>query len=159
METKTNKKNEMQKPQSRQVKRFYKGEEVVDSDLFKLQVASFRKKISIDGEKPARYENAEHCHYFHTYDSNGRPMNKASSVGGHTHTIVWEEVGDEFFARCSTPEPTNAFKKGKFQDGNDLHTHTVKYIRSSRVKASVMSGDAQKEIDKYNREFSGVEKL
>lgn len=71
--------------ESTQQQRAYKGTQVVDHDLFKLEAAKMKKNVSYTEE--LMIELFDHCHMFHTVDSNGKKLDVSSPVGGHFHPI------------------------------------------------------------------------
>lgn len=133
-----------------------KGARSFRTDLFKAEVASYRKNTSWKFAQP-KLENVEHCHFFHTYDSNGRPQTKTNSVGGHYHEIKWKvDQSGELVAECGPPivimdkdpETGKRFRKPRpkqlayysanANDGEgglivDNHTHTMRYVHSEEL--------------------------
>lgn len=63
-------------------------------DHFKLLVGTKIADVSPqavrqgDGDHAAVYVKQEHCHFYHTYDSNGKKQTKCSFIAGHTHEIT-----------------------------------------------------------------------
>ena len=132
------------------VARIYKGTEEVDHDLFKLQVARMKKDVSYDGQMP-EFVHFEHCHIYHTVDSNGRKMDETNAVGGHFHKIevvpASEEGGVPTLKVSAPMKYIKQKKKGvkgkfekvavpvEFSDGTiDNHTHEVEYLGSEKIK-------------------------
>lgn len=70
----------------KQVKRLFKDQVEIPSDCFKCEAANYLKNLSWDKKNP-NYEPTLHEHYFHTYDSKGKKLDKCSATGGHTHKI------------------------------------------------------------------------
>jgi hypothetical protein len=160
----SSKKKQEVKEVKQEVKRVYKGDATVYTDLFKLEVAYFKRKTSLDSEKgikrPVTYEDTEHCHYFHTYDSNGKKMVKCNAVGGHTHEVSIKEVDGKFVCKCSQPISVDSKKKKfiSFQNGADKHTHKITYIESEKVEVRRKSKLAQNAIDNYKNDIPEREK-
>ena len=69
-----------------EIKRVYSKDLTFDTDLFKLQVANMLKNAGYDDEKPI-LQSLEHCHFFRTFDSSGKPQIKCNSVAGHHHEV------------------------------------------------------------------------
>ena len=65
--------------------RVYKGTTEIDHDLYKLGVSKMKRNVGLNGA--VEIIELEHCHIFHTVDSNGRPQTTCSPVGGHHHEI------------------------------------------------------------------------
>lgn len=126
------------------IERSYTGKKEIDSDTFKLEVAAYKRNISFDPARP-QYEHIEHCHFYHTYDSNGRQCTTCNAVGGHQHTVTveYDENGQMLSADCG-PSVGRA---------GDNHIHTIRYIKSDRVERRIINENAQKYIlnaQKYN---------
>ncbi len=130
-------------PKVKQAERIYKNTQEVDHDLFKLKPASMKKNVSFTDEP--RYEFFEHCHIFHTVDSNGKPQEACTPVGGHVHKIEVVHEGGVPALKVSPAMHWVRRKKGaRFQrmlvpitetdpDGDD-HTHASMYLGSERIK-------------------------
>lgn len=129
-------------------KRIYKGEAEIDHDLFKLEVANLKKNISIDDERPI-YVGVEHCHFYHTYDSNGKIQETCNPIAGHSHKITMKENADgELEITCGPPIVKSG---GKYQQmKNDNHTHDIRYLRSERMKVRRINEQATMFIDNFN---------
>jgi len=125
-------------------------------DLFKASVGTFLKNVSWKyGEPDIR--KVEHCHWFHTFNSQGRPQKYTNVVGGHYHKIDWkvDEKG-EMVATCG-PALHKIVKKSRngskrkieqhvqwddFRENasddekiRDRHTHVMEYILSEEMDA------------------------
>jgi hypothetical protein len=129
--------------------RIYKGTQQIDHDLFKLKVALMTKNVSFT-DRPELVE-FEHCHIFHTYDSNGKKQDTCSAVGGHFHPIVVRQGKDGVPVIEVGPPRKWVLKRirGRNQrvmapidlgdtdkNGNPLfdeHTHEVDYLGSERI--------------------------
>ena len=120
-------------------KRIYANQMEIDSDLFKLEAADMLKNSSWNDKDPV-IEKVTHCHFFRTYDSNGKKMSECNKVGGHGHEIkISVDENGNFVGECSPAKGT------KFGDN---HIHYVKYLRSDRVMRRTISEDASRYIAK-----------
>lgn len=118
-------------------KRIYAENISIDSDLFKLEVANFQKNLGFDDKKPI-LTGAAHCHFYRTFDSNGKKQTRCNFVGGHTHDVSIEvDAKGNFKATCS-PAIGSKFM--------DQHIHEVNYIRSDTVTRRKLNEEAQKYI-------------
>lgn len=124
----------------RQVKyNFQKSQKKIHS-LYKLEVAKFKKNTSYSGAP--KWEEVEHCHFFHTIDAAGGPQTECAPVGGHFHVMELVSPGTEDTPpvyRCSPPMKRVRVKNpdtGRFEvktvpaNGVDNHIHTVTYKHS-----------------------------
>lgn len=118
--------------------RIYRGTQEVDHDLFKLSMAEMRKNVSYT-DRPD-WQKFEHCHIFHTVDSNGKPQEACSAVGGHFHLVkVINEPGKVPALEISGPKRhMNVKREGVLTKivadvEGDTHTHDYMYIRSERI--------------------------
>ena len=129
--------------------RHFKGETEVNHDLFKLEMSYFKKNLGLPHSP--RWENTEHAHYFHTVDSNGKPMQYSSAIGGHCHEVSVKVLEDgRLVATCG--KPVKRYKNNKVEQlpTHDDHTHDVSYLFSEKVKARRLNEKAQAHIDLYN---------
>jgi hypothetical protein len=141
--------DEQETPQSTQElkrqPRIYKSTQVVDHDLFKLEVAKMKKNVSFT-EIP-EVMSFEHCHIFHTVDSNGKKQHTSTAVGGHHHPVQ-VVAGVDGVPTLKVGEPRRWVKRkirGVMQrveepiylngekDEQDTHTHEVSYLGSERI--------------------------
>jgi hypothetical protein len=123
-------------------KRVYSSNFIIDSDMFKLEIANMLRNMSHDDKKPLLLP-VEHCHFYRTYCSNGRVQTKSNYVGGHTHEIkVSEDKNGNLKASCTQPIGS------KWSE--DKHTHKVVYIKSDKVEKRRINAEAQ--ISIANRE-------
>lgn len=150
-------------PQAQQVqKRVIGGKAQIYTDLFKLDVAACNVNKSYN-DVPDIYEQ-EHCHWFHTYDSDGKKQTRSIAVSGHFHVIEYEEQGEGLPVKViSVSGPMREVKKrikGKWvkvvepvsSDLEDNHTHNIIYkktdiveIRTQRVEViNAVAAEAQK---------------
>jgi hypothetical protein len=123
-------------------KRVYTSNMTIDSDLFKLEASSMKKNVGIYDAAPMLID-VEHCHFYRTFDSNGKYMNKCNFVGGHTHEVKTSVSKDGLLsAECGSPIGSVA---------GDKHTHAIRYIKSDRVEKRRINDEAQKTIDMLSR--------
>jgi len=112
------------------------GTQVVQHDLFKLLPAKMVKDVSYNPDAPILV-HLDHCHIYHTVDSNGKAMTESSPVGNHHHKVIVDEVEGKLKVYVS--EAMRYVKRGKkvFESplANDHHTHEVQYLGSHEVKA------------------------
>lgn len=142
--------------------RIYKQDVKIESDLFKLQMSKMKKDMDNNRDDPNLIQ-MEHCHVWRTYDSDGKPQQYCSPIGGHFHEITYEEDenGAVKITSVSPPLTWGAKKiKGRFKKVAvplpehlmDEHTHTTEYIESHRlnarqqnpIAANIIASDAQK---------------
>lgn len=133
----------VQEKEEKKINRIYSNNMLIDSDLFKLEVQMMQKNMAINSKKPV-IENIEHCHFYRTFDSNGRQTNRCNYVGGHTHEIkVITDKEGNLKAKCSTPIGTVL--------SSDQHTHNIRYIKSDKVEKRLISSEAQQVIANFER--------
>ncbi len=105
--TETTDVSEGQLPQERigkvLVKRVTKGSRLFMHDLYKLEAAKFLKNTSYKEAQPMLI-NVEHCHFYHSHNSRGKPQTHASLQNGHTHliTVKVDQEGN-LVAECGPP--------------------------------------------------------
>jgi hypothetical protein len=118
----------------------YSGEQVFRSDLYKLLVETRLHNVAWTGEPD--YQELEHCHFFHTFDSKGREQTCCVSTGQHHHKMKVTKVkGGVPKVECISGPMCWTKKKvrGRWTkveipfNEDDQHTHEVKYIRSHKV--------------------------
>jgi hypothetical protein len=122
----------------KKLERIYSGQQSVDHDLYKLDLAVFKRNISYNKSRP-QLEDIEHVHHFHSVDSRGRPQEYSNDVGGHTHRITYDEQG---IAQCGPAvqrvkqivngRPVTTYKEIPY----DKHTHAVSYRWSQKITPS-----------------------
>lgn len=129
--------------------RVYKSTQEVDHDLFKLRPATMQKNVSFS-EIP-QYEPIEHCHIFHTVDSNGTRQETCNAVGGHFHKMEVVQNADGVpTVRCSKPmrwvqkKVNGRFQKMLEEFSDDKHTHDVQYLGSEKIKLRETNMEAAK---------------
>jgi len=133
--------------------RVYKGQSELDHDLYKLAPAVMKKNQAVDGHQPM-YVPLEHCHIFHSIDSNGKVQTSCNAIGGHFHEMNKVGESDDGVAVYNTGPPvTWAWKKELNANGmpvkkkitvpakdlNDEHTHEVLYQWSEKIKPRKMN--------------------
>jgi len=122
------------------------------SDLYKLEVAECTMNRSWN-DIP-NLDSVEHCHFFHTFDSSGKRMDRTNMVAGHFHAIEWRDNNDGKPAQIiSVSGPMREVKRkirGRFQKViesvdavlEDTHTHKVTYLRSEEIVTRQVSSQA-----------------
>jgi hypothetical protein len=132
--------------------RVYRNSQIIEHDLFKLNVATMRKNISFT-DVP-EYAQIEHVHIFHTVDSNGNRQTSCTSVGGHHHDIEvlpavnggvphirvsgpkkWVRVKRK--GRVSVPVSAPDEPGTEHDQKGDFHTHKVTYLGSEKIQLRV----------------------
>lgn len=66
----------------------YKGTQGFRHDLFRLKPLDLMRNLSFKKGR-VQIERIPHTHFFHTFDSNGRPQQYCTPTGGHFHEIKW----------------------------------------------------------------------
>lgn len=149
-------------PKAMRQARVMKGEAEIYHDLFKLSPSTMLRDVGYTGSP--NLIPLEHCHIFHTVDSNGRKQEACSPVGGHFHfiKIIGEKDGVPQL-EISKPKKwvmkrVKGMKKpkrvavdvvfgeafdGEHQDSDD-HSHEYEYIRSEKIKLRVPNIEAIK---------------
>jgi hypothetical protein len=121
-------------------------------DSFKLLSERMLKNIGVENRRGQENIVAlEHCHIYHTYDSNGRKQMTCNSVGGHYHNVevmVGKDGG--LTAICSPPIQGKASHK-ELQP-NDTHTHKVQYLKSETVELRKASSEAAQIYSNFLKE-------
>lgn len=131
----------------------YKGMGTFRHDLFKAEVDKFKKNVSWVYKDP-RIEEVEHCHFYHSHNSSGRPQRYTSSAVGHFHevTVSTDDEGN-LVAECGPPLEkifrtlTNGQQKSEIvqiayfdQNRNDYirddHRHDMTYLHSEELSSS-----------------------
>jgi len=127
---------------SNTIQRRYKDSSKLHHDLFKLKVADMQKNIAWDGTEDLR--SVEHCHFFHTVDSDGKVLTNSSAIGGHFHKmeVVVNDDGVPM-VKCISGPVRFAKKKnrrtGKWEkviaptNDFDYHTHEIEYLKSEEI--------------------------
>jgi hypothetical protein len=126
---------------TQEIKRTYSDNRVIESDTFKLEVANCMKNLSYDDNQPL-WVGVEHCHWFHTFDSNGRKMDKCNSVSGHHHDIKYGvDAKGNLTAKCSPCVSRNP---------KDVHAHDITYIKSDKFKVRTLDPRAVEAMSKMD---------
>ncbi len=125
--------------QPTQTARVYKGEQVLDHDLFKLLPATMMKNVSYT-DKPD-YAKIEHCHIFHTIDSSGKRQDACNAVGGHLHlvTVTHNYAGVPSLevsgpVRYVKQKNRGVYSRVAVPMEDDTHTHEVQYLGSEKIQ-------------------------
>jgi hypothetical protein len=127
-----------------------KGTKRLHHDLFKLKIAKFKKILGIPdinllkkNPELVRIVDVEHCHFFHSVDSNGRPQKYSNSIGGHCHEIkVYMDEHGVLQAECGPPLRRLDKSRAEPKEQYDYHTHEIEYIESEEFTARVANQDA-----------------
>lgn len=150
---------------SNQQKRIFSSQKEFMHDLYKFEVAKFKKNIAIDGFEP-EYVDAEHVHFFHSITSDGKPQTRTNSVGGHFHKVKLtpQPGGLPPLVECESGPMREVvkLKHGKrvkteipFNDV-DTHTHSVKYEKSNVIVERVRNIEAAKAEATIQARFQGA---
>lgn len=142
-------------------------------DLFKCEVSKMlKRKPSLITRAIPNFDDdlarVEHCHFYHTFNSQGKPMKHTDPVGGHYHEITWEldKASGELRAECGPPitDVTSKSRGGRQvkkkglpvkymnQEGDTLvddHKHDMSYLHSEMLmpsKRGATIGQAQQNL-------------
>lgn len=144
-----------------QPKIFFKNNKEHIHHLFKAEVAKCKKNMAWQ-KSVVQIEEVEHCHFFHTINSQGIEQTYTSPIAGHFHKITWKADHNtgELIAECGPALHKRMIKKPngeqksrieeiKFHDGmsddgadyvKDSHTHEMTYKGSEIItKKSVQA--------------------
>lgn len=131
---------QQKKPQG--FERNFSKEVIIHHDAFRLESALMQKNMSWIKEQP-KYEEFEHCHIFHTYDSSGKKHIYSTPTGGHFHLMEFAEVDGNISAKCVSGPLKWAvvwddvaeakIKKAVPVNPRDKHTHEISYIHSEKL--------------------------
>jgi hypothetical protein len=137
-------------------------ERQIFSDCFKFELSKMKRNVSWT-EEP-EYVDVEHCHFFHTVDSDGKVQTYTTATGGHFHEVEMipaENPGELPTILCKSGPLKWAQKKvaGKYKKvlvpadkyGTDNHKHEVNWVHSSKCKVRTISEDAAKFIMKVSK--------
>ena len=130
-----------------------KGSKEFQHDLYKLEVNTFKKNTSYK-YGVVSVQPTEHVHYYHSINSQGKPLQYSSACGGHFHeieTYIDPDTG-EMKAKCGPPlqyvtrtkgnDSVREIKKVRWVNTQQLddddrptyvydnHTHEVSYIET-----------------------------
>ena len=116
----------------------------IDTDTYKLEVSAYKRNLSWEKKQKPSLIDVEHCHFYHSFDSSGKKMDKCNHVGGHAHHVVTEvdEKGD-LIGTCGPA--IGGFPGGKGVPA-DKHIHKVRYIKSDKTQRRRYNEEAQKHI-------------
>lgn len=149
-------------------KTVYRNQIETESHLFKAELAKCLKVDKFGAEKVKR---VEHVHYFHSHNSQGKPMTQTAAVGGHVHEVTYSvDAEGNWVAKCGPPlkkvtkliggvarvkwerikykNPEPSDESGEDQWLTDEHTHEMTYrgsevISTARVQEIQRSNQAQ----------------
>ena len=168
--------NEIQKPKAiipevpQGQQRIFPKDRTIVHDLYKLKVASMLRNISWN----AVPENVsiEHCHFFHTVDSDGKVQTTSTAIGGHFHEMeVIPQANGVAKVICKSGPMTHGKTKFRGQwkktnvpyypedkEGNigDDHTHEVQYISSCEITPRINNIEALKVIGEDASKSAGL---
>lgn len=139
---------------SQRVDRRLKQSQKTWHDLFKLDLQFMRKNINGDLPTP-NIVDVEHVHFFHTVDSDGRPQDKCSPIGGHFHRmkVIPQGPGKPPLVQCVSGPLKMAKRGNKVVEApveDDDHVHAVSYIDSQEIeirKKSVVAAQVQAMVE------------
>lgn len=156
-------------------KRKYRGTQILDHDLFKLEVAIMKRNISWN--KKPRWVDVEHVHFFHTIDSSGRTQTTSNKVGGHYHlvqvqknpdgSLVVDEDGTPIVnvgpaiqdVQVRDPETGEVRLEARTLP-QDSHTHEASYRGSEKISPRKINKEAIKVetdiLNRFNQRVEGV---
>ncbi len=116
-------------------------------DLYQLMPANMVKDLGFKGDH--KLYRVAHCHFYHTFDSNGRAMKHSSPTGNHFHELIPKQVKDpatgemklEYVCgpavrekRVFSARQKRWVKGYEYLPHNDRHTHQVKYCHSQEIQ-------------------------
>jgi hypothetical protein len=151
-----------------QTGRIYSGQTIIESDLFKLNVANAMKNIAIQDSGQIELEKVEHIHFFRTVDSDGKKLIHCAPVAGHFHEIKYEEDkdgGPVKILSVSGPLRMGAQRvRGVMKtmpmplnpDLEDNHTHEIEYLRSHKVESRSANAKALQMIGEEANKISNI---
>lgn len=160
----------LSEPKRQAIVRRYRENTSFFSDLFRLQLAKLLQwkgwtKVSQNAPKDENgnlnddWVLTPHCHYFHTFDSNGKKQEHCQPVAQHVHKMQVvrdpENPDDILEVRCvSGPlkwvitEKFGKRQKILEEDPHDKHRHDTEYIKSNQITQAKMNSDAVKVISR-----------
>ncbi len=144
--------------------RVFGNSRTIDHDLFKLLVAPLQRDVSWN-DRPD-IETIEHCHFFHTIDSDGRVQTYSTPTASHFHKMEVVPNADPTkppTVRCASGplkwvrkrirgKMTKLVESTSTEDCPDDHTHEVLYRCSNKVAVrtanaaavAIITAEAQK---------------
>jgi hypothetical protein len=139
-----------------------------DHHLFKAEVADTLKNTSWTRGNP-KIVKIEHCHFFHTIDSNLREQKYTTPVNNHYHKVSWFIDSDgELRAECGPPirkvtktrrdgstrtvEEPITFENDHTEENGledtiiDDHRHDMTYIGTDRISPKIVKAMQEKTV-------------
>lgn len=149
------KSNDAAETRAQRAERIFKQSQQLHHDLYILSPEAMIKDTSIGKVGDSQFfVPVQHQHFFHTIDSNGKPMKECGQIGGHFHEMevipgkdgeppqvkcvsgpmIWarEKRGDKF---VRVKRPANSY---------DTHTHETTYLQSEIVTPRKANAEAAK---------------
>lgn len=130
--------------------RKYKDNLTFDHDLYRLETTEMVRNMSWN--KKPMWENFDHKHFFHTFDSEGRKQTKSTAALGHFHPMILEQSAEGVpVVKCGPAmkevlmrdEDTGEYKKTAIElKGREAHVHPVNYLHSERLKTRKVNDQA-----------------
>ena len=130
----------------------WKGQREFRHDLYKLKVAAFLKNTSYQSGIVKAVE-VDHCHFFHSHNSQGKAQTITNAVGGHYHEITQDKDGNmvcgpalrEVFKKRAGRqrkyvEPVKWLDEEKDRFVEDTHIHEVEYQHSEVISEAKVRG-------------------
>lgn len=149
-----------------QAKIVWKDQRSFRHDLFKLKVATMKKNFSWKPKEPM-IELAEHVHFFHSHNSQGKTQTNCTAVGGHYHEVTVDVLPNgELKATCSPPlctkehvlrsgvrksvEAVQWFDEKSGKNIVDNHTHEIEYCFSEQISPEKQRAQLASDIEKFS---------
>lgn len=140
-------------PASNVQQRTYRDAVEFNHDLFRLNTAAFKRNMAWSKKMKPIWEEIDHKHFFHTFDSDGRKLTRSNSTAGHFHEVEVIDNGDgnvptvkagpAMEEKLSLDEDTGTYKKKAYPlTGNAAHTHKMEWVASDRMKTRKSNGEA-----------------
>ena len=151
------------------VGRVFKDKFTFVHDLFRLKTATLMRNMAWSSKMKAIWEPMDHKHFFHTYDSDGRPQTNSTAALGHFHECeMYEEAGKvKLKVGPAKKEVLEIFEGSprkvtvKLKE-REAHTHEGEYITSENLQTRRLNNEAIKLQDhlesKANPQLEGEEK-
>lgn len=145
----------------RKVERRVSDTKEIWSDTFKLLVAPYLKRdglASHPDEDPSAFVEAEHVHFYRTYDSDGKSLDRSTAIGNHFHVVKTAVNPDDPEGPPQILEVSGPMRLGKKRkqgrwvvepvplNDYDDHTHGVEYVKSGKIKARTTNIEAIKVV-------------
>lgn len=153
--------------------RKYKSTLEFDHDLYCLENTTTFKDMSWREDMEPIWEPMVHKHFFHTFDSDGKPQTRSTATMGHYHPIqlIPSQDGSPPKIICGPASKdmmvkdkrTRQLKKTSVVlDDREAHTHEVTYRHSEKLKARKVNEEALKAqstiLAKETAQFSDEER-